>query len=127
MISKAPAVPNRYDIAGAGNAPHVTFELKRAVDLKGLLCVDLHQHASPSPDSAVSLRDRAASNLAEGLEVMVATDHNYFADWKPALAALGSAKLISTGQPMAAAVSPAPAAVDSATKSGHQADVRRRC
>jgi hypothetical protein len=59
----------------------VGFELKRAVDLPGLVCADLHQHAARSPDSAVPPLDRVASNLAEGLDVQVATEHNFVADY----------------------------------------------
>jgi predicted metal-dependent phosphoesterase TrpH len=72
-----------------GGSVRATFKLHREVDALGWRCVDLHQHASPSSDSAVSLVDRAASNLAEGLEVIVATDHNSVAaDWKAAIGAL---------------------------------------
>jgi hypothetical protein len=49
-------------------------------------CVDLHQHTQLSSDSAVATRDRALTNLAEGLELMVATDHNEIAaEWKSAV------------------------------------------
>ena len=52
------------------------FKLARAVELPGLTCADLHQHAAPSTDSGVMPADRVLSNLAEGLDVEVATDHN---------------------------------------------------
>jgi hypothetical protein len=77
---------------GKGQAPHFTFQLERAVDTKGLLCVDLHAHASPSADSAVSIRDRAASVLGEGLDAVVASDHDAIGDWKPAIDALKPAQ-----------------------------------
>jgi hypothetical protein len=78
----------RVDI-NAGETASATFDLRRVVDGFGLRCVDPHQHAAPSADSAVSLVDRAASNLAEGLDVMVATDHNSAsADWSAALSSL---------------------------------------
>jgi hypothetical protein len=73
----------------AGDRAHVDFNLQRAVDAFGWRCVDPHQHSLASSDSAVSLTDRAASNLAEGLDVMVATDHNgAAADWAHAIAEL---------------------------------------
>jgi len=75
-----------------GKEVEADFTLERAVDTRGYVCVDLHQHASPSPDAGVSLRDRAASNLAEGLEVMVASDHNAMVDWQPTLDALGATR-----------------------------------
>jgi hypothetical protein len=60
----------------AGEPAEVHFRLSRAIDLPGLVCADLHQHASPSADSGVTAADRVTSNLAEGLDIEVATDHN---------------------------------------------------
>jgi hypothetical protein len=82
----------RIDVPGDGSVVEVPFAIGRAVDARDLLCADLHQHATPSPDSGVTLRDRAVANLAEGLEVLVATDHNVIADWAPAVATLGAAR-----------------------------------
>jgi hypothetical protein len=82
----------RVDVAPDATA-HARFELVRAVDAFGWRCLDPHQHAAPSSDSAVSLADRAASDLAEGLDVLVATDHNAIArDWTSALAGLHAAR-----------------------------------
>ena len=79
-----------------GETATATFDLRRAVDAFGWRCVDLHQHAAPSADSSVSLVDRAASDLAEGLDVLVATDHNAIGvDWNAAIAALGAARPLS--------------------------------
>ncbi len=79
-----------------GETTSATFALHRVVDAFGWRCVDLHQHAAPSADSAVSLADRAASNLAEGLDVIVATDHNAIgADWNAAIASLHAARPLS--------------------------------
>ena len=72
----------------AGGEARASFTLRRAVDLGAYRCADLHQHAQPSPDSGVALADRALTNLAEGLDVFVPTDHNMIADWGPTLAAL---------------------------------------
>jgi len=77
---------------GKGQAPHVLFELVRAVDTHGLLCVDLHAHASPSADSAVGPRERAASIAGEGLDALVASDHDAIGDWAPVLDALEPAQ-----------------------------------
>jgi hypothetical protein len=71
----------------AGSRAQLDFGLQRAVDGFGWRCLDPHQHAFPSSDSAVSLGDRAATNLAEGFDVMVATDHNLAAsEWTQAIA-----------------------------------------
>jgi hypothetical protein len=71
-----------------GETTVARFKLTRAVDMRGMQCADLHQHAAPSADSGVSLRDRLATNLAEGLEIFVPTDHNVMVDWAPAIAEL---------------------------------------
>ena len=85
----------RVDVV-AGESASVELELKRAVDGFDLRCFDPHQHAAPSADSAVSLVDRAASNLAEGLDTVVATDHNAVAvDWPAALAEVRGARPLS--------------------------------
>jgi hypothetical protein len=71
----------------------VGFQLHRAVDAFGWRCVDPHQHAFPSSDSAVSLTDRLTSNLAEGLETVVATDHDVVsAEWHKVAAELRAAR-----------------------------------
>lgn len=83
------------DVA-AGETASAQLTLARVADAFGWRCADLHQHAAPSADSAVSLEDRAASNLAEGLDVMVATDHNALGvDWTAAIGALHAARPLS--------------------------------
>jgi hypothetical protein len=78
----------RVDIKG-GETAHVGFTLARAIDAFGMRCVDLHQHTQLSSDAAVATTDRALTNLAEGLDLMVATDHNEIAaDWKSAIEGL---------------------------------------
>jgi hypothetical protein len=61
----------------------------RAFASNGWLAADLHVHAAPSDDSTVPLRDRVASFLAEGGEILVATDHDHVTDYAPLLRKLG--------------------------------------
>jgi hypothetical protein len=76
-----------------GATARAAFELKRALDGLGYVCIDLHQHTASSSDSGVTLADRAASNLAEGLETLLATDHNAIAaGWPQAIADLHAAR-----------------------------------
>jgi hypothetical protein len=83
----------RIEVPDGATAPvEVAFQLERAVDTGGWWCADLHQHAAPSPDSAVAMRDRAAANLAEGLDVLVATDHNNLGDWQLGLSGMQTAR-----------------------------------
>ncbi len=55
----------------------------------GWVAGDFHIHAQPSTDSGVTIEDRVISCAGEGLEVAVATDHNYITDYGPAIAASG--------------------------------------
>lgn len=75
--------------ATAGGRIELSGKLVRSVETPGFISADLHQHALPSFDAAVSLEDRVASNAAEGLEVVVSTDHNVLTDYGPAIVRLG--------------------------------------
>jgi len=63
--------------------------LRRAVETPGRVSFDLHTHASPSYDAAISLPDRVTANLAEGLEGFVGSDHNVITDFAATVAELG--------------------------------------
>ena len=63
--------------------------LVRAFDTPGWVGGDYHIHAAPSTDSGLPIIDRVISCAAEGLEVAVATDHNYITDYSPVIAASG--------------------------------------
>ncbi len=73
--------------AGAFVAEQLTLE--RAYVTPGWIAIDTHIHAQPSTDSGVPIVDRVISCAAEGLDVAVATDHNYITDYAPAIAASG--------------------------------------
>ncbi|MCC6809200.1 MAG: CehA/McbA family metallohydrolase [Deltaproteobacteria bacterium] len=64
----------------------VALVLKHVVDTRGYTSGDFHQHQRNSFDSAMSLEDRVITNLAEGLELMVPTDHDFITDYRPVLA-----------------------------------------
>jgi hypothetical protein len=72
-----------------GGRIEITGRLVRSVDTRGLIAADLHQHAVPSFDSGVSLVDRAISNAAEGVEVLVSTEHNVAVDYRNIIASTG--------------------------------------
>lgn len=78
----------------AGERHTVKGMLERSVDTPGLICTDTHQHAAPSFDSGVSLPDRALSNAAEGVEVLIATDHNALTDYRPVIASAGLGRVV---------------------------------
>lgn len=70
--------------------PDVRATLTHLIDPGPFVGCDLHLHASPSPDSRVSLEDRIRSLVAEGVEFAVPTDHNHVTDYGPTAASLGS-------------------------------------
>lgn len=73
----------------------VAFNLKRSVDTTGWISADLHMHCSNSFDSAVSLHDRIVSCVAEGLEFIALSDHDFVTDPMPAIRELGLEKYIA--------------------------------
>ncbi len=83
-------------VLAQGEKKEIRGRLVRSVDTRGYLAADLHQHAVPSFDSGVSLADRVLSNAAEGVEVLVSTDHNVLVDFRPVIAAQGLGRNLAT-------------------------------
>ncbi|MEN8183055.1 MAG: CehA/McbA family metallohydrolase [Myxococcota bacterium] len=69
---------------------------RRAVESPGWIAADLHVHAAPSDDSSLPLETRVASFVAEGAEVLVATDHDHVADYGPTVRELGLEASLAT-------------------------------
>jgi hypothetical protein len=59
------------------------LRIARVVDTRGYLACDFHQHSIFSADSPVAARDRVIANVAEGVEIAVASEHNVIADLEP--------------------------------------------
>ena len=68
--------------------------LKRVVDTRGYIAADFHQHSILSADAPVSTRDRVLANAAEGVEVAVASEHNFVADLQPVVRELGMSRYV---------------------------------
>jgi len=69
----------------------IAGELARVVDTAGWLSADMHVHCAFSGDSRVSLEQRVASLVTNGVDVVASTDHNFRTDYRDAVAALGLA------------------------------------
>lgn len=87
------AYPDTFPVTGARidvRTADATVDavLAHVVDTTGWLNADLHVHAMSSPDSAVGNAMRAASFAAEGVDVLVSTDHDFVTDYAPVLAEL---------------------------------------
>ncbi len=79
------------DVVAEGCEPVSRCLLKRVVDTGGWLACDLHQHTMLGLDSPVAMRDRVVSNVAEGVELAVASEHNIIADLEPIVREMGLA------------------------------------
>ena len=91
VVSRGPEyeVTSKVIDVEAGQFAAEQLVLVRAYESPGYVAGDYHIHAQPSTDSGVPIVDRVVSCAAEGLEVAVATDHNYITDYAPAIAASG--------------------------------------
>ncbi len=108
--ARIPAPPGRYRIrashgpeweiaeaeavVAAGRPAKVDLVLRRSVDTAGYLCADMHQHVWPSLDSGTQIRDRVIGSAAEGVEIVVSSDHNWLTDFGPAIRELGLQRLV---------------------------------
>ncbi len=60
-----------------GMSPEIDARLEHVVPPAGWIASDFHVHQSPSDDSEVSIEDRVATLVAEGISFAVPTDHNH--------------------------------------------------
>jgi len=74
----------------------VEAQVARVVDTTGFVSGDFHVHMNNSPDSRVPRTDRVTAYLAEGVDYLVATDHEYLTDLGPTIEALGAEDLLAT-------------------------------
>lgn len=70
--------------------------LAHVVDTTGWMSADLHVHAAGSNDSAVANSERALSFAAEGVDVLVSTDHDVVTDYGPLVRDLGLSTSMAT-------------------------------
>jgi hypothetical protein len=68
--------------------PELVLVINRVVETPGLIPFDPHMHTNTS-DGEPSVSERIKSVVAEGIEVINSTDHNYVTDYSPVLKSLG--------------------------------------
>lgn len=73
----------------------LAFRIDKVVNTENLISVDPHMHTIYS-DGRVGIPERIKSVVAEGVDVAIATDHNYINDYKPSLLKLGLNKYLAT-------------------------------
>jgi hypothetical protein len=77
------------EVPGPGSEVRVPpFSLPRVVEFRGIVSADLHVHAQASDDSGMTNEARLKSFIAEGVDVLVTTDHDHLGFFEPALDAL---------------------------------------
>jgi DNA/RNA endonuclease YhcR with UshA esterase domain len=79
-----------------GGTANVSAMLTRVVDTSGYLSADMHVHALNSADSGITFETRAQQAAAEGLEVVVPTDHNFNSDMQAAVDSTGMGSWVAT-------------------------------
>ncbi len=91
VVSRGPEyeITSEMVTLGAGELVGRQLQLTRSFTTPGWVSGDFHIHAQGSTDSGLPVDERVTSCAAEGLEVAVATDHNYITDYAPVIAAIG--------------------------------------
>jgi hypothetical protein len=89
-----PATGHAVDLSSADATLEATVD--RVVDSTGWMGADLHVHAVNSADSSVENELRVASFLAEGVDILCSTDHDFVTDYAPVNAALGGEPHLAT-------------------------------
>lgn len=74
----------------------VSAVLGKVIDHPGWISGDFHVHAVNSPDAYAANRDRVVTFMAEGVDVLVATDHDYVTDFVPVIKDLKGEKFLAT-------------------------------
>jgi len=72
----------------------LVFQIDKVVNTENLISVDPHMHTIYS-DGTVDIVERIKSVVAEGVDVAIATDHNYINDYLPTLQKLGLNKYLA--------------------------------
>ena len=78
----------------AGATTPVVAQIARVIDTPGFISSDYHVHMLNSPDSRIGLENRALSFAGEGVDNIIATDHDAHTDLLPTIAALGLSEFV---------------------------------
>lgn len=72
-----------------GGTVSVDATLQKVVDTSGYVCADFHLHSIKSADSVWGLDSRVRAALAEGMDIIVSSDHDFVTDYQPVIDRLG--------------------------------------
>jgi hypothetical protein len=73
----------------ASNTSTVAAQIARVIDTTGFVSSDYHVHQIDSPDSNISWTNRVMQFAGEGVDNIIATDHDAHTDLNPHIASLG--------------------------------------
>ncbi len=79
----------------AGALTTVNAQIAQVIDTSGFISGDFHIHAINSPDGEVTNDERIISVLAEGVDLIAPSDHQFRTDFAPVIASLGVGSLVS--------------------------------
>jgi hypothetical protein len=90
VVSRGPEheVHREPIVLAAGATETRTVRLARAFPTDGWISADVHLHSGSSTDSGLPIEARVLACAAEGVDLAVATEHNYIADYDPAISAM---------------------------------------
>jgi hypothetical protein len=83
---------------GPSSMTSVQVTLRHVVDTPGWISGDFHVHAEHSFDSKVPMRHRVYQFVADGVDLIVATDHGVISDYAPVIAKLGQTQRLASMQ-----------------------------
>jgi hypothetical protein len=83
-------------ITVGAKATKLAATLTHLIARAGWISADTHVHADPSWDSKVPLSARVHEFVSEGVDVLVATDHNVVTDYRPEIERAGAKELLGT-------------------------------
>ena len=84
----------RISVTAAGVEVH--GKLAHVIDTPHWVSGDFHVHAASSPDSRVPMRDRVYEFVADGVDMIVSTDHNVVSNYQPVIGELHAEKLLAS-------------------------------
>ena len=79
-----------------GRAISITAQVQRVVNTTGWISGDFHVHSSNSYDAVPPLPVRVTSFLAEGIELLSSSDHDWITDYEPTVRELGVQRWLKT-------------------------------
>jgi hypothetical protein len=71
-------------------------KLAHVIQTPGWISGDFHVHAAGSPDSRVPMRDRVYEFIADGVDMIVATDHNVVSNYQPVIEEMHAEKFLAS-------------------------------